>query len=60
LFHTKELLVYQLLTLHNLFYYAKLIEKIKQSIKQETLLNLIQELKELYLKNTQKEAVLWT
>ncbi|QER42262.1 tRNA guanosine(34) transglycosylase Tgt [Thermodesulfobacterium sp. TA1] len=51
LFHAKELLVYQLLTLHNLFYYAKLIEEIKQSIQQEKLPSLIQKLKTLYEKS---------
>lgn len=42
LFNAKELLVYQLLTLHNLFYYAKLMEQIKKAIIKENL----QELKE--------------
>ncbi len=48
LFHAKELLVYHLLTLHNLFYYAKLIERIKKAIKEERLEELIEELKVFY------------
>jgi queuine tRNA-ribosyltransferase len=48
LFHSKELLAYPLLTLHNLFYYAKLIEKIKKAIQKESLSTLKEELKQYY------------
>jgi queuine tRNA-ribosyltransferase len=51
LFHAKELLVYFLLTLHNLFYYAKLMKHIKNAIKTETLENLREEIAQYYLKN---------
>jgi len=51
LFHSKELLVYHLLTLHNLFYYAKLMEIIKQAIKTESLRELRNNLVEYYHKN---------
>jgi queuine tRNA-ribosyltransferase len=51
LFHAKELLVYFLLTLHNLFYYAKLMKHIKNAIKTETLENLREEVAQYYLKN---------
>jgi queuine tRNA-ribosyltransferase len=50
LFHAKELLVYHLLTLHNLFYYAKLMDNIKKAIKNETLQDLREEIAEYYLK----------
>ena len=55
LFHAKELLVYHLLTLHNLFYYAKLIERIKKAVKEEKLEELIEELKFYY---SEKEETL--
>jgi len=48
LFHAKELLVYHLLTLHNLYYYAKLMEAIKKAIKTESLTSLREELREVY------------
>jgi len=51
LFHAKELLVYFLLTLHNLFYYAKLMKHIKNAIKTETLEDLREEIAQYYLKN---------
>ncbi|RKX57712.1 MAG: tRNA guanosine(34) transglycosylase Tgt [Thermodesulfobacteriota bacterium] len=51
LFHAKELLVYYLLTLHNLFYYAKLMEHIKIAIKMETLEKLRENLAEYYSKH---------
>ncbi len=51
LFHAKELLVYFLLTLHNLFYYAKLMKNIKDAIKNETLEDLREEIAQYYLKN---------
>jgi queuine tRNA-ribosyltransferase len=51
LFHAKELLVYFLLTLHNLFYYVKLMKHIKNAIKTETLENLREEVAQYYLKN---------
>lgn len=54
LFHSKELLIYYLLTLHNLFYYAKLIKKIKKAILKETLDILRDEIRELYGKITQE------
>lgn len=50
LFQAKELLAFSLLTLHNLFYYAKLIEKIKKAILEETLDSLRAEIKEYYEK----------
>lgn len=48
LFLAKELLVYQLLTLHNLFYYAKLMEKIREAIKNDSLERLKKYLEDLY------------
>lgn len=51
LFHSKELLVYFLLTLHNLFYYAKLMKCIKNAIKNETLEDLRKEMAQYYLKH---------
>ncbi len=51
LFHSKELLVYYLLTLHNLFYYAKLMEHIRTAIKNETLKELREEIAQYYLKS---------
>ncbi len=51
LFHAKELLVYYLLTLHNLFYYAKLMEHIKTAIKTETLEDLREKIAQYYLKS---------
>lgn len=48
LFLAKELLVYQLLTLHNLFYYAKLMEKIREAIKTDTLEDLKRNLESIY------------
>ncbi|PMP67739.1 MAG: tRNA guanosine(34) transglycosylase Tgt [Thermodesulfobacterium geofontis] len=55
LFHAKELLVYFLLTLHNLFYYAKLMRHIKEAIKNETLEIFREELAEYYFKNNSSE-----
>ena len=49
LFHAKELLVYFLLTLHNLFYYAKLMKHIKNAIKNETLEDLREKIAQIYL-----------
>ena len=51
LFHSKELLVYSLLTLHNLFFYSKLIEKIKKHILKGTLYSFKKELEIYYNKN---------
>ncbi len=48
LFQAKELLIYYLLTLHNLFYYAKLMKHIKDAIKNETLEELKEKIKEYY------------
>jgi queuine tRNA-ribosyltransferase len=51
LFHAKELLVYFLLTLHNLFYYAKLMEHIKRAIKTESLEDFREEIAQYYSKD---------
>ncbi len=48
LFNAKELLVYHLLTLHNLFYYAKLMKTIKEAIKLGKVLELKEKVKEFY------------
>ncbi len=48
LFHTKELLAYPLLTLHNLFYYGKLMKQIRRAILEEKLLSLREELENCY------------
>ncbi len=53
LLHTKELLAYPLLTLHNLFYYAKLMEQIRKAILEDSLIELKKEL-EGYYNNSQK------
>lgn len=54
LFQAKELLVYSLLTLHNLFYYAKLIKKLREAILKENLDSLREEIKELYKKENRE------
>jgi len=55
LFLSKELLVYSLLTLHNLTYYAKIVKNIKRAILEGTLLELRDRLYEKYHK-TNKEV----
>ena len=55
LFNAKELLVYHLLTLHNLYYYAKLMGTIKEAIKRDSLLDLRAELAKYYEKEEGKE-----
>jgi len=50
LFQAKELLAYTLLTLHNLHYYAKLMERVRLAIKEDELNHLYEEQKRLYQK----------
>jgi len=54
LFQAKELLAYTLLTLHNLHYYAKLLERVRLAIKEDELTPLYEELKKLYQKNPEE------
>ncbi len=51
LFMTKELLVYRLNTIHNLFYYSDLIKEIREAIKKDRLL----EFREKFYERIKKE-----
>ncbi|MCX7613963.1 MAG: tRNA guanosine(34) transglycosylase Tgt [Caldimicrobium sp.] len=55
LFMSKELLVYTLLTLHNLSYYGKIIKTIRNSLTKGTLQELRDHLATLYSKYNQEE-----
>lgn len=55
LFTAKELLIYSLLTLHNLTYYAKIVKQIKEAIKAGTLQDLREDLFQRYYKNYKEE-----
>lgn len=55
LFHAKELLIYSLLTLHNLTYYAKIVKQIKEAIKSSSLEKLREHLSLLYQKSQEEE-----
>ncbi len=55
LFTAKELLIYSLLTLHNLTYYAKIVKQIKEAIKTGTLQDLREDLYQRYYKNYKEE-----
>lgn len=55
LFLSKELLVYTLLSLHNLTYYGRIMQEIREAIKRGTLFELRDKLRELYEKQPQEE-----
>ncbi|MEZ0343969.1 MAG: tRNA guanosine(34) transglycosylase Tgt [Caldimicrobium sp.] len=56
LFLTKELLIYSLLTLHNLSYYAKIVKQIKEAIKGSTIEKLRENLSLLYQKSQKEDT----
>lgn len=56
LFLAKELLIYCLLTLHNLTYYAKIVKQIKEAIKGATLEKLRENLSLIYKKFQKEET----
>ncbi|MCS7198805.1 MAG: tRNA guanosine(34) transglycosylase Tgt [Caldimicrobium sp.] len=56
LFQSKELLIYYLLSLHNLSYYGKIIKNIKSAIRKGELHNLREKLLELYQKTDQEDG----
>lgn len=55
LFLSKELLVYSLLSLHNLYFYGKIIERIKEAILKGTLHALREEFIAKYYKTKEEE-----
>ncbi|MFN3920859.1 MAG: tRNA guanosine(34) transglycosylase Tgt [Caldimicrobium sp.] len=55
LFLSKELLVYSLLTLHNLFFYGKIVQRIKKAIQKGTLEELREEFYKKYYKPKEEE-----
>lgn len=55
LFLSKELLAYTLLSLHNLSYYGRIMQEIREAIKRGTLFELRDRLRELYEKQPQEE-----
>ncbi|MGB9761865.1 MAG: tRNA guanosine(34) transglycosylase Tgt [Caldimicrobium thiodismutans] len=55
LFYAKELLIYSLLTLHNLTYYAKIMKEIKEAIKTSSLEKLREELFIKFYKSQKEE-----
>ncbi len=54
LFQAKELLAYTLLTLHNLYYYAKLMERVRLAIYLDSLELIYEELTKLYQKTAEE------
>lgn len=55
LFLSKELLAYTLLSLHNLTYYGRIMQEIREAIRRGTLFELRDKLRELYEKQPQEE-----
>lgn len=55
LFLSKELLVYSLLTLHNLYFYGKIVKSIKKAIKNGTVEALRERLFNLFYKEKEEE-----
>ena len=55
LFLSKELLAYTLLSLHNLTYYGRIMQEIREAIRRGTIFELRDKLKELYEKQPQEE-----
>lgn len=55
LFLSKELLAYTLLSLHNLSYYGRIMQEIREAIRRGTLFELRNKLRELYEKQPQEE-----
>lgn len=54
LFLSKELLAYTLLSLHNLSYYGRIMQEIREAIRRGTLFELRNKLRELYEKQPQE------
>ncbi len=55
LFLSKELLVYSLLTLHNLYFYGKILKRIKKALLEGTLKDLREEFFSKYFKSKEEE-----